>query len=342
MKSLSYIEIDTPSFANFAGNAAGFSTGNYLTRGAGLTGAVDSKQMTFSAWIRVNSLLGARLIASVGTLGGSNGQSRVILSGAANRFQIIGVNSAGTIVLSIESSAIPFGDEWVHVIGSADLTDANKCHIYVNDVTDLQVVNTYTNDTIDYTWPDWGVGAYPNGSNPLDGDIAFLWFAPGVYIDLSVEANRRKFISSLRTPVDLGDDGSTPTGTAPLVYLAGSLGAWDVNKGTGGGFTTTGTLGTVDEEDQTWRFAVPTEYLPRDIEAVPSITGISYNPAVISLGENLGQRATLTTNLKDHRHVMNGEDFNTGTFWGKWRGRYGQRLRARAVQVDTGLRRRCP
>jgi hypothetical protein len=88
---------------------------------------------------------------------------------------------------------------------------------------------------------------------------------------------------------------------------------------------------------QTWRFAVPTDYLPREVDCIPSISAITYTPATISLGEDLGQRATLQITFKDHLHVMNGEPFGQGTFWGKWRARYGQKLRGRAVRWLNGL-----
>src|SRR3546814_7073174 len=37
-------------------------------------------------------------------------------------------------------------------------------------------------------------------------------------------------------------DGSTPTGSAPLVFLSGATASWHTNKGTGGGFTENGAL----------------------------------------------------------------------------------------------------
>jgi hypothetical protein len=91
------------------------------------------------------------------------------------------------------------------------------------------------------------------------------------------------------------------------------------------------------EVETTFRFAQPTDYLPRDIEAIPSIQSISYTPSRISLGENLGERATLTVTLSDHRHIFAGEDFDSGTFFGKWRARYGTRLRGRSIRWIQGV-----
>ena len=48
--------------------------------------------------------------------------------------------------------------------------------------------------------------------------IAEVWFAPGFFIDFSVPANRAKFHSASNKPVDLGPDGSLPTGVVPTLY----------------------------------------------------------------------------------------------------------------------------
>jgi hypothetical protein len=88
--------------------------------------------------------------------------------------------------------------------------------------------------------------------------------------------------------------------------------------------------------DITWRFAMPTEYLPADIDAIASVTGINYSAATISLGQDLGQRASLTVTFKDHKHVMGAEPFDSGSMWGKFRARYGQKLRGREVRLIRG------
>src|SRR4030067_302628 len=91
------------------------------------------------------------------------------------------------------------------------------------------------------------------------------------------------------------------------------------------------------EATQTFRFAIPTAYLPADIECVPSIDSVSFTPARISLGENLGQRASARVTLRDHRHLSAGEPYDRGSFFGKWRGRYGTKLRGRAFRLIRGI-----
>lgn len=87
----------------------------------------------------------------------------------------------------------------------------------------------------------------------------------------------------------------------------------------------------------TYRFAIDTAYLPSDIDAIPSIKKVAVSPAIVSLGADLGQRGTITVDLRDHRHIFNGEDFTSGTFWGKFRGRYGLKLRGYSFRLLRGL-----
>jgi hypothetical protein len=90
------------------------------------------------------------------------------------------------------------------------------------------------------------------------------------------------------------------------------------------------------EIELTFRFAVDTIYLPNNIAAIPSINEISIQPAIVSLGENLGQRASVTVTFRDHRHVFDGEDFSSGTFWGKFRARYGLTLQGNPLRLIHG------
>lgn len=84
----------------------------------------------------------------------------------------------------------------------------------------------------------------------------------------------------------------------------------------------------------TLRFAKDATYRPLDIEVeAASIDSVSYSPAVISLGEDLGQRSSLTVTFRDHRHSDTGpggdkyladrgyNPFEQGTYWGKFRTR---------------------
>jgi Concanavalin A-like lectin/glucanases superfamily/Phage tail fibre adhesin Gp38 len=88
--------------------------------------------------------------------------------------------------------------------------------------------------------------------------------------------------------------------------------------------------------DTVYRFAVDARYLPGTVDAIPSLKEVSIEPATISLGADIGARATVTAKFKDHRHIFDSEDFDSGTFWGKFRARYGLKIRGGAFRVIIG------
>jgi hypothetical protein len=128
----------------------------------------------------------------------------------------------------------------VHVLASVNLATGLGL-LYLNDVDDTNAV-TLTNDTIDWTRGDFAVGAEPDGGLKLSADVADLYINFAASLDLSVVANRRKFISAAGKPVFLGADGSLPTGSPPAVFMSGPTADWHTNKGAGGGFTENGAL----------------------------------------------------------------------------------------------------
>lgn len=80
-------------------------------------------------------------------------------------------------------------------------------------------------------------------------------------------------------------------------------------------------------------------YLPRlniETDAIPSIQSVAISPGTVSLGKDLGTRSTVTINLNDHRHIFASEDFSSGTFFSKFRARYGLTLRGQTMIVLQG------
>lgn len=224
----------------------GFSS--YMKRGAGLSGIADSKKGIFATWARIDGGDGTfqRLFCSANSIGSSF--TRFIVERASsNKITIGGERAGGGNILQLETSGAYLASAaWIHVLASWDL-GAGLGHLYVNGSSDLDVGPTLTDDTIDYTQADWAVGASGGGAFKFNGALAELYFAPGQYLDFSVEANRRKFISASGKPVNLrGAHG--PTGSPAAVYLHVNDGAAAAdfaknNYGaTGGPFTITGSL----------------------------------------------------------------------------------------------------
>lgn len=227
-------------------DAADFDgTNDYATRGAGLTNAVDSKQMTFVMWQKRDTSQGPYLCGSTD----SNPPIECLIApSGANKLEIIVKNAASTNILSIVSTTTTSTSAWQCWMVSVDLADAAKRFIYLGDTSDLGTVTAYTNDTMDFTPSNWSIGAYPDGALKYDGGIAEMYLWTGVYTDFSVTANRRMFIDALGKPV--GSATAIATLGAPDIYFHLNDGETANNfvlnndGGDGGAFTVTGALST--------------------------------------------------------------------------------------------------
>ncbi|MGF7161291.1 hypothetical protein FHS85_002926 [Rhodoligotrophos appendicifer] len=97
----------------------------------------------------------------------------------------------------------------------------------------------------------------------------------------------------------------------------------------------------------TLRFAQDADFLPREIDAIPSLISVNFSPAAISLGENLGTRASISIDFGDHPWPDTGQGFDKyvsergydpfrqGTFWGKFRARQ-PFLQGRPIRLIRG------
>lgn len=217
-------------------------TNDFMTRGSGLDGAMDSSTGMMSFWFRMN--------------GGNGAQQSLIRSeeGAVNvrrftdntwQIQLIDPTFSTLFVVTSTPTFLA-GSGWHHFMASWDTNASagNKIgQVYIDDAS---VAGTHTDAggamDIDYTEVSWAVGARQNATEKLNADIAdvAMWF--GERLDLSIEANRRKFISSSGDAVDLGANGELPTGSAPIMFFRGPASSFNTNLGTGGDFSVTGAL----------------------------------------------------------------------------------------------------
>jgi hypothetical protein len=89
-----------------------------------------------------------------------------------------------------------------------------------------------------------------------------------------------------------------------------------------------------DADPLVLRFAEPALYRPADIFAFPFIEKVDFTPAVVSLGKDLGQRASVSITFKDapdsdtfpgldpYLATRDYDPFSQGTFFGKLRARH--------------------
>jgi hypothetical protein len=354
-------------------NAVGFGTDTFAHRNGGLTGAADGKQATGSFWFFANANTGGNqtLFAGETTLNGATTRFSIRL--VSGIFRITGTTSAGTLTLDMRNTTAIQSGSWYHTLFSFDLTSTALRHLYIDDVSSLNAV-TYANNAIDYTLADWSFGALADGTEHIDDETIYadFWLSLNTYVDFSVAANRRKFISANGNPVYLGTIGQAPGFGTPLVYFGNAGTAFKTNLGTGGGFTTvangteyavgfaTGSrkcfnsVGTCQdlenftEETVTLLFSENIPLVsPIAATVYPFIKTVDYQPAIVSLEGQIGQRASLKIVFRDAPHSDAGPSFDKypssrgydpytrGTFWGKFRAR-NPYMRGRQIRLYIG------
>lgn len=216
-------------------------TNDSLNKSSDLIGNSDGKTFTFSFWLNpvYETTTNKTIYHTSGTW---RNQIRYGANGALF-VSLFNSESSGGTVFEIQNPSIKltFGG-WNHVLISADLTDTNKRHLYINDV-EATPSWSYVNNTVDFTRSTHAIGDDLSASTGnLHGDLAHF-FLDYTYRDLSVTANRRTFIDSAR--------GSTPSSTLsalnPILYLpmTAEYSVGD-NIGTGGDFTAVGSPSVVN------------------------------------------------------------------------------------------------
>lgn len=224
------------SSSSYTAYASKFDSNDYLSRTNTLSGASSSKWQTISLWVKFETLTwGAWFFNACDSEG-------------TVKFRVGQLTTSGFILQHV-SGAYWWGvggavatNTWYHIIASTKNESESSCKMYVNDV-DVGAPTGVSNNTI--PWGDYNgfyLGALRDGTSKMNASVCEFWWAPGQFIDLSLADNRNKFALSSK-PIDLGADGSTPTGTAPAIYLKNAYGSFQTDvSGNGNSFTVTGSL----------------------------------------------------------------------------------------------------
>lgn len=227
----------------YTANASDFDGANdYLTRGAGFTGAADSATGLLSFWLRLDAGDGSNL-----QLIRSDNLAFSLLKTSGNKLRVILRDTTTALSLQFDSNAsYTAGATWYNILiaYNTNFSAGNKVkQLYVNNASDLgTVTDASAAFNVGYIATNWAVGATESGTLKFDGCLSEVFFAPGQYLDISDSGNRGKFINGSGKPVSLGSDGSLPTGSAPILYMKNAAASFGTNSGTGGNLSVTGTL----------------------------------------------------------------------------------------------------
>ncbi len=222
----------------------------WLCRSLPLIGVVDSRSGIHSCWLNISNEVGQHFTSwsQTGSItGGLPDASDVHCQTGPN---VVGPNSAFPLFLtnsdfSSEVAVYPdigiFDGTWHNIIFSWNLPTIQIAVDGVLRTTSIYFANGSSTFNVSGSVVGTTIwGETPSGfSTP--GDVSEFYLNFGQAIDLSVKSNVEKFIKR-GNPVDLGNDGSIPTGTAPAIFFSGDASSFPVNRGTGGLFDIIGTL----------------------------------------------------------------------------------------------------
>lgn len=203
---------------------------------------------TFSCWLNLvggNSttmVIFDSLIFSVGT------NSIIISRSASNKLNI-------TISYNISFTQYSFqfqtvnsytsGGGWIQLLVSWDANHGAGGKIgliYISDISDSTIISDTGIALASLNNTQHFIGS-ANGSSLLNASLSELYYSTH-FTDLTILANRRKFITASKRPAFLGFNGSLPSGSQPSIYLRGTGTGFNIESGSLPNYTTVGTLTT--------------------------------------------------------------------------------------------------
>jgi hypothetical protein len=227
-----YVGARGPS--EFWADSAEFNgTNQSLTRTSALTGAVDGKAFSLAIAYKADTTSGYHPMFKIASDNASASNWALNISQSGTSIIIEAFNSSGTRILDDTLGSFVPDTNWHTALITVDLTSSSLFEAFLDMVDQNPSASTYTNSDITFSDSDIRIGQ--ERTNYFDGRIGFLWFNTS-YIDFSQEANRLKFFDAFNNPVDLGADGSVPTGSQPLIYMNEGF-HLGTNLGSGGNFT---------------------------------------------------------------------------------------------------------
>lgn len=206
---------------------------DFYNRVTDLSGNAIGKKGICSFWFMFDGSDGVQQMIIKST----SSRFLIVKDPPSNKFRIKGARGDGLLVLDLRTvSAYTADSTWHHFLCSWDISGSGNSNLFIDDSDDLNEVSVSVGQNIDYTNSEWWFGASSDTPTlELDAKISEFYLNLTQTLDFSAVGNRRKFISSSSIAVDLGSDGSTPTGTQPIVFF--SAGFPDNNLGSGGDFT---------------------------------------------------------------------------------------------------------
>jgi len=218
--------------SEFWGESAEFDgTDQYLSRTSVLSGISDSSVISLAVSVFIDN---TGISPTFLNFQNSGGSGYLEVRQVNNQIRFESRDLTNTDIFELNSGAVFTSGTWHTILFCIDTSDAGATNLYIDGGNESLTTAAFTSGNIPLSSLD-DISIAKFFSTYFDGKIGFLWFNTE-YIDFSQEANRLKFFDAFNNPVDLGEDGSTPTGNQPLIYLNEGF-HLGTNLGSGGNFT---------------------------------------------------------------------------------------------------------
>jgi hypothetical protein len=195
--------------------------------------ASASNLLLISLWLQVPGSVAINALTMGVAAGAANDRVRIGYASSSDpgvlRVQLGISNPTG--IVNATTTETHTHNSLIHILYARSGTTHEMA---VNDtIQTLSSAPTGTTNSPFDAMDDTHVGL--TAEDAIYGDV---WVGPEQFLDITVEANRRKFIDSSGNPVALGPTGENPTGTSPYIFMGNNMRAADWNTGTNNGTMT--------------------------------------------------------------------------------------------------------
>lgn len=199
----------------------------------------DTANLTISFWIKINDSAGD----GVSMVLLSDGAGFSTLQRADNNFlRLLSLEDPAGVIVdgspTVNSLVNANTNGWLHVL-MAISTDSNiqttpfdAFRVYFNDTNQTPLTDGVVQVDTLMNWnssPGYTIGSNQVGTQPTIACLAEVWI-DNVFLDLDDVNVRRNFIGADGGAIEIGGDGSSVTGSQPLIYFTGDT--FSVNNGT--------------------------------------------------------------------------------------------------------------
>ena len=221
---------------------------DYMSRSTDLVGNVDSKTFTFSCLVyRTDKGSNHEIFNFLDSADVGNTLCQLFLysvNGSVNLTLRDGTSTTAGAYLS--TIFVPM-DTYTHLLFSVDMTNQSISNLYINDRLDGGNWSQFVNTPIKFSTPLKKIGGvYYTASSAYKGRLSNLFIARE-YLDLSIESNRRIFITADGTSTSAYQNWlDSGRGNVMLSLPMKDAATAHLNEAGTGDFVQNGTLATAD------------------------------------------------------------------------------------------------